>query len=54
MADTENTGTEVAAPKKMTKTEARELKSVVKQEYSFLRGEIVGQVAQVKQSIREQ
>ena len=54
MADTDNKGKEVEAPKKMTKTEARELKSVVKSEYSFLRGEIGGQVAQVKQSIREQ
>lgn len=40
--------------KKMTKTEARELKSLVKKEYEFLRGEMGGQVAQVKQAIREQ
>jgi hypothetical protein len=41
-------------PKKMTKTEAKEIRSLVKSEYSFLDQELGGQVARIKSDIRAQ
>lgn len=47
MADTSNT------PKKMSKTEAKEIRSLVKSEYQFLDQELGGQVARIKSDIRQ-
>ena len=40
-------------PKKMTKTEAKEIRTLVKSEYSFLDQELGGQVARIKSDIRQ-
>lgn len=41
-------------PKKMSKSEAREIRSLVKSEYAFLDQELGGQVSRVKAEIRQQ
>lgn len=41
-------------PKKMSKSEAKEIRSLVKSEYSFLDQELGGQVARIKADIRQQ
>lgn len=40
-------------PKKMTKTEAKEIRSLVKSEYAFLDQELGGQVSRIKADIRQ-
>lgn len=40
-------------PKKMTKTEAKEIRTLVKSEYAFLDQELGGQVSRIKADIRQ-